>query len=67
MMNVTTKFKINPTLIHSIYIDVVLTLSIKKKSITQEHKKLGHPLRIELTYQLSKFSFSRKFHVLLSW
>ena len=24
-------------------------------------------LRIELTYQLSKFSFSRNFHVLLSW
>ena len=24
-------------------------------------------LRIELTYQLSKFSFSRHFHVLLSW
>ena len=25
------------------------------------------PLRIELTYQLSKFSFSRNFRVLLSW
>ena len=44
MIIVTTKFKINPSLKHSIYIDVVLTISIKKKSITQEHKKVGHPL-----------------------
>ena len=40
-----------------------------KKSSTkwQSFCQGGNELRIELTYQISKFSFSRNFHVLLSW
>ena len=49
---------------HRAHYDVTLMFKI---FVVFSDNSVQQVLRIELTYQLSKFSFSRNFHVLLSW